>query len=315
MLNLSNYLTEAENTSITYPNLYKPKEVWKIREDNVSSYYGRPDNGYLTASFVLEKNLKWPDLGFNLNVQVMNGGRSLIFLTKEDAELFLKKAYKNYPLPPTLIVAHGRGGEDLVRVDNDKIGIPIYLTKSSIEWLSKLKDTKVPQYIRDRLVGDVELSDDQKHKEEKERIDKERKQNFNDTIVKAINVIDPNLGLYDKYGSICIKFKKGDAIINVEPGSDSKYGITTISFPKVDFGGVSGRSDLQSFLMSSMKNADDLAWYNACTLEDSNHIKILYPKLSLRINWDVDRIIKEINNYLDRVINIVSNYNNVEEFI
>ena len=181
MLSLYNYLTEAENAPITYANLYKPKEVWKIREDNVS-YYGRPDNGYLTASFVLEKNLKWPDLGFNLTVQVMNGGRSLIFLTKEDAELFLKKASKNYQLPK-LIVAHGRGGEDLVRVDNDKIGIPIYVAKSSIEWLSKLEDTKVPQYIRDRLTGEIEISNDQKEKEEKERIDKEQKQNFNDTII------------------------------------------------------------------------------------------------------------------------------------
>lgn len=312
MLSLYNYLTEAENAPITYPNLYKPKEVWKIREDNVS-YYGRPDNGYLTASFVMEKNLKWPDLGFNLTVQVMNGGRSLIFLTKEDAELFLKKASKNYQLPK-LIVAHGRGGEDLVRVDNDKIGIPIYIAKGSIEWLSKLEDTKVPQYIRDRLTGEVEVSDDQKHKEEKERIDKEQKQNFNDTIIKAVRAIDPNLEVYEKYGSTRVKFKKGDAIIDVEPGDDSKLHVSKISFPNISFG---DRDDKENLRLSLMPDIDynNIHWYNSCILLDNNGDRILYPKLSLRRNWDVDRTSKEINNYLDNIINIITNYTTTEEFI
>ena len=313
MSSLSNYLTEAYlteagNAPITYPNLYKPKDVWKIREDN-KYYYGAPDNGYLTASFVMEKNLKWPDLGFNLTVQAINGGRSLIFLTKEDAELFLKKAYKNYKLPE-LIVAHGRGGTELVRIDNDKIGIPIYTAKNSVEYLSTFPDTKVPQYIRDRLTGEVEVSNDQKDKENRERINTEKNENFNETIIKAVKTIDPTCEFYQKYGSIYMTFKKGDAIIDVEPGDNSRFEITTISFPDVDFGDFREIDELNSILMQ-----DKSLPYNSCKLEDSKHHTIYYPKLSLRRTWDVNRVVKEINNYLDNIINIVIGYNNVEEFI
>lgn len=313
---IENYLVEAENAPITYPNLYKPKEVWKIREDN-PSYYGRPDNGYLTASFVMEKNLKWPDLGFNLTVQVMNGGRSLIFLTKEDAELFLKKAYENYSLPE-LVVAHGRGGDELVRVDNDKIGVPIYVAKDIVEWLSNVQDTKVPQYIRDRLTGEVQISKDQKEKEERERIDKERKQKFIETIIKAIKIIDPNCTLTNKNpytGTIDIEFKKGNANIHGRFSREgNKFESMSISFPDEDFT-YNEVEELASLLMPDKEVRDRTRNYNnSFIIEDKNQKIILYPKLSLRITWDVNRCVKEINNYLDNIIDTVNDYNRTEEF-
>ena len=317
MSNLSNYLTEAENAPITYPDLYKPKEVWKIREDN-SSYYGRPDNGYLSASFVLEKNLKWPDLGFNLTVQVMNGGRTLIFLTEEDAKTFLKLAEANYPQLSNynLIVAHGRGGEELVRINNSKVNVPIYISKNVLTWLStNFEDTKVPKELQDRLQGEVQVSNDQKEKEEREQRDKEQKQNFNETIIKAINVIDSTCELYQQYSSICIKFKKENAIIKVEPRGDSKFGLSDVIFSDIDFGDHIQKDELERTLMPDKEVRDKLGWYNSCSIIDKKGQKIFYPRLSLRRTWDVDRVVKEINNYLDTIISIVNGYNNLEDFI
>ena len=115
---------------------------------------------------------------------------------------------------------------------------------------------------------------------------------------------------YQKYGSIYMTFKKGDAIIDVEPGDNSRFEITTISFPDVDFGDFREIDELTSILMRDKSSS-----YNSCKLEDSKHHTIYYPKLSLRRTWDVNRVVKEINNYLDNIINIVIGYNNVEEFI
>ena len=164
------------------------------------------------------------------------------------------------------------------------------------------------------MTGEVEVSDDQKHKEEKERIDKEQKQNFNDTIIKAVSVIDPNLEVYEKYGSTRVKFKKGDAIIDVEPDDYSKLHVSKISFPNISFGNTDDKENLRLSLMPDI-DYKNIHWYNSCILLDNNGDRILYPKLSLRKNWDVNRTSKEINNYLDNIINTITNYTNMEEFI
>lgn len=316
MLNLSKYLTEAENAPITYPDLYKPKNVWKIREDN-PSYYGQPPkNGYLTASFVREKSLKWPDLGFNLTVQVMNGGRSLIFLTKEDAELFLKKAYNNYSLPK-LVVGRGMGGNELVRVDNDKIGIPIYLVKNSIEWLSEVENTKVPQYIRDRLTGEVSVDPEQKEKETKQAQYKQKREHFKQRLFDIYTSIDPeNTKLSPTKNTITITKDNVQIIIETDYHDQDIYTIRSITFKDADFFGI--KDELEEILVpdkDERKRLDFSRSYDSVQIFDRHRNSIRYPELKVRSNWDDEKIKTTIINYINTIINIVNEFNTLEDFI
>ena len=201
-----------------------------------------------------------------------------------------------------------RSGIVQVMVKTDEISIPEIRNEYVIhvKGVVKIKDQPNPNL----LTGEVEVSNDQKDKENRERIKKEQNENFNETIIKAVKAIDPTCEPYQKYSSIYMTFKKGDAIIDVEPGDNSRLEITTISFPDVDFGDFREIHQLQSILMPDKSSS-----YNSCELKDSKHNTIYYPKLSLRRTWDVNRVVKEINNYLDNIINIVTGYTNVEEFI
>lgn len=318
MLNLSKYLTEAENAPITYPDLYKPKNVWKIREDN-PSYYGRPPkNGYLTASFVMEKNLKWPDLGFNLTVQVMNGGRSLIFLTKEDAELFLKKAYNNYSLPK-LVVGRGMGGDELVRVDKDKIGIPIYLVKNSIEWLSEVENTKVPQYIRDRLIGEVSVDPEQKEKETKQSQYKQKREAFKQRLFDIYTSIDPKNTKLSPNKHI-ITITKDNVEIIIKTGyygvHEDIYTIRSITFKDVDFFDI--KDELEEILVPDKDERRRLVLsksYDSVEISGRDRRVIHYPGLKLRSTWDDEKIKTTIINYINTIIHTVNELSTLEDFI
>lgn len=321
MLNLSNCLTEAENASITYPDLYKPKDIWKIREDNdPSGYYGYTVNGYLTASFVLEKNLKWPDLGFNLSVQPMNGGRTLLFLTKEDAEDFLRLANSKYPgLQSGLVVAKGRGGVNIVRV-NTKTTIPIYIQKHAIEYLSGFPDTKVPEEIRKRLEGPLEVEKTQKEKEDKNALDQQKGHDFNVVLRKAVEEIDPQVKVITG-PTLFLDFNYNGAKISLTSTRGALAGtkrakIDKIIFPNIDWDGV--RPALQKTLVPDEEQEDRLNYKNACQIQDSHGMyspSIYYPSITLRQNWDSDRMKKEITTYIDKISDTINSFFNVEEFI
>ena len=197
MLNLSRILEEARNSSVTYPNVYRTNKVWKIREDNHSPW-GRPMNSYLLASFVLKNHLRVLELGFNVRSNSITGDRTLMFLTKEDAESFLTFLKRNYVSDIDwngYIIAGGRCDEDMVRITSDEFGIPVYVYKRSIEYLLKFKDSdlKIPSYVVDRLSDQAIVSKEQQDKEFKKQTLKGKVDEQNERLFNILKSIDPNL--------------------------------------------------------------------------------------------------------------------------
>lgn len=318
MLNLSEYLTEAENAPLGYPNLYKPKVVWKIKEDDKLD----PRNvGYLAVSFPFPKNLKWQQLGFNLVVKIMAGGSTLVFLSEEDAKTFLK-VIKSYPglSGYSLSVARGRGGDELVRI-NTKMSIPMYMSKSTLKWLSDLPDTKVPQELRDRLDGEVEVSQDQKEKEERQAIQKQKDEDFNKKVLDAVKILDPTNLLKNESKSVLVEtymFKYRDAnVVIAKLFGEPRLTLTTVSVD-VPFEDSKLADSLRKILVPEDEDRRKLDYRidNYVGLFDLNHshsIKIL--PLILWSNWDVDRLVKEIKAYLDNIIDTVKSFFGTEEVL
>lgn len=186
-MNYSQLLSEAAQANIEYPDLIKPTVLWRIKNsDNSYSRY-TASSVYLSFSFVMDKNLKFPELGFNLTKNYSLNQRPLCFLTEEDAKQFYD-IYKDKAPDlkiDQLSVGKGRGGIELVRISKDG-SIPVYGLKSSVEYLLNYPDNKVPEYVKKRLDGNVLISDEQKAKDAKEQKAKDKQKVFIDNYFSAL---------------------------------------------------------------------------------------------------------------------------------
>lgn len=187
-MNYSQLLSEANQATINYPDLIKPTVLWRIKNsDNGYSRY-TASSVYLSFSFVMDKNLKFPELGFNLTKNYSLNQRPLCFLTEEDAKQFYD-IYKDKAPDlkiDQLSVGKGRGGIELVRISKDG-SIPVYGSKSSVEYLLNYDDNKVPEYVKKRLDGDVLISDEQKAKDAKKQKAKDKQKVFIDNYFSALH--------------------------------------------------------------------------------------------------------------------------------
>lgn len=186
-MNYSKLLLEADEANITYPDLIKPTVLWRIKnsDDGYSRYTA--SSVYLSFSFVMDKNLKFPELGFNLTKNYSLNQRPLCFLTEEDAKQFYN-IYKDKAPDlkiDQLSVGKGRGGIELVRISKDG-SIPVYGLKSSVEYLLNYPDNKVPEYVKKRLDGNVLISDEQKAKDAKKQKAKDKQKVFIDNYFSAL---------------------------------------------------------------------------------------------------------------------------------
>lgn len=187
-MNYSQLLSEAAQANIEYPDLIKPTVLWRIKNsDNGYSRY-TASSVYLSFSFVMDKNLKFPELGFNLTKNYSLNQRPLCFLTEEDAKQFYD-IYKDKAPDlkiDQLSVGKGRGGIELVRISKDG-SIPVYGLKSSVEYLLNYPDSKVPEYVKKRLDGNVLISDEQKAKDAKKQKAKDKQKVFIDNYFSALH--------------------------------------------------------------------------------------------------------------------------------
>ena len=136
----------------------------------------------------MDKNLKFPELGFNLTKNYSLNQRPLCFLTEEDAKQFYN-IYKDKAPDlkiDQLSVGKGRGGIELVRISKDG-SIPVYGLKSSVEYLLNYPDNKVPEYVKKRLDGNVLISDEQKAKDAKKQKAKDKQKVFIDNYFSALH--------------------------------------------------------------------------------------------------------------------------------
>lgn len=164
----SKLLEEAESAKLNYPDMIRPAKVWRIKENvKLMGYHG---SNYLSFSFVMEKNVKLKELGFNMILNSSLNQRPLAFLSEEDAKQFFD-IYKNkYPDINwnRLEVSGGRGGNDLIRI-NKEGSIPVYGTKSNVEYLLRYEDNKVPEYVKARLKGEISVAQNVLDKEAKQK--------------------------------------------------------------------------------------------------------------------------------------------------
>ena len=187
-MNYSQLLSEADEANITYPDLIKPTVLWRIKNSDDSYSRYTASSVYLSFSFVMDKNLKFPELGFNLTKNYSLNQRPLCFLTEEDAKQFYD-IYKDKAPDlkiDQLSVGKGRGGIELVRISKDG-SIPVYGLKSSVEYLLNYPDNKVPEYVKKRLDGNVLISDEQKAKDAKKQKAKDKQKVFIDNYFSALH--------------------------------------------------------------------------------------------------------------------------------
>ena len=187
-MNYSQLLSEADEANITYPDLIKPTVLWRIKNSDDSYSRYTASSVYLSFSFVMDKNLKFPELGFNLTKNYSLNQRPLCFLTEEDAKQFYN-IYKDKAPDlkiDQLSVGKGRGGIELVRISKDG-SIPVYGLKSSVEYLLNYPDNKVPEYVKKRLDGNVLISDEQKAKDAKKQKAKDKQKVFIDNYFSALH--------------------------------------------------------------------------------------------------------------------------------
>ena len=186
-MNYSQLLSEADEANITYPDLIKPTVLWRIKNSDDSYSRYTASSVYLSFSFVMDKNLKFPELGFNLTKNYSLNQRPLCFLTEEDAKQFYN-IYKDKAPDlkiDQLSVGKGRGGIELVRISKDG-SIPVYGLKSSVEYLLNYPDNKVPEYVKKRLDGNVLISVEQKAKDAKKQKAKDKQKVFIDNYFSAL---------------------------------------------------------------------------------------------------------------------------------
>lgn len=326
MLNLSRILEEARNSSVTYPNVYRTNKVWKIREDNHSPW-GRPMNSYLLASFVLKNHLKVLELGFNVRSNSITGDRTLMFLTKEDAESFLTFLKRNYVSDIDwngYIIAGGRCDEDMVRITSDEFGIPVYVYKRSIEYLLKFKDSdlKIPSYVVDRLSDQAIVSKEQQDKEFKKQTLKGKVDEQNERLFNILKSIDPNLkcnrgGNNNSIGYIIINVYN----VKVEFSSGaagSKNGELNLNFIEFPDRITCDRSDLTEFLKNNL--GDTFMSGNKvslCVYDMFGRPILTYLSERPRIDFrKSDQDIKNlILSYIKKITDIVYKFADTEEFI
>lgn len=154
-----------------------------IKEKNFSNSYG--DIRVLIAHFKNDGTYHPSTIKSNV------GGidrHYVRFLTEEDAKQFYD-IYKDKAPDlkiDQLSVGKGRGGIELVRISKDG-SIPVYGLKSSVEYLLNYPDSKVPEYVKKRLDGNVLISDEQKAKDAKKQKAKDKQKVFIDNYFSALH--------------------------------------------------------------------------------------------------------------------------------
>lgn len=103
---------------------------------------------YITVSFVLERNLRYPELGFNFTETIGQGivhSSQLTFLTRQDAQNFIDKYVRGTFYHPYIAQL-----SDLIFVRIDKGGdIPCYVSDACCEYYDY--NNKLPKAVAERM--------------------------------------------------------------------------------------------------------------------------------------------------------------------
>lgn len=130
-----------------YPD-YVSGPAFKIRSGSPTSLLGDLYS-YLTARFVLPRNVEHDELGFNIGLtggQGVIGGSNITFLSEADANKFISKY-----LPDDYVITYASRSESkLIRVDNYG-EIPCYLDVNGQLLSEKVDSKRISKNLLDRL--------------------------------------------------------------------------------------------------------------------------------------------------------------------
>lgn len=143
--------------------------------DSCKGFHYRISNTwrYVTVSFVLEKNLHYPELGFNFTTTDGQGivhSNLLCFLTQSDADTFIEKyelnGYHSYLSRDTTsnLIKINRGG-----------GIPCYTTRDCCEWYSNRISSKIQQRLEEEPVENPFYESDPNIQDQLQKLQKKEK--------------------------------------------------------------------------------------------------------------------------------------------
>lgn len=325
-MNYNELLEESNNANIQYTDLIKPAKVWRIKK--TYRYRGSYSAIYLSFSFVMEKNLKFPELGFNLLLNRSLNQRPICFINEQDAKQFYD-IYKNKETNlkiESLEIANGRGGNDLVRISKDG-SIPVYGTKSSVEYLLKYEDNKVPEYVKNRLYGEVSISDEQKVKDLKKKKQEDNWSIFIKNYFDALKEL-PLKKVEDKFNieNNPLAHIRFNPIIDIWANKDIEGNPINIYFKFTvnnkksivcDFIKIENNYIFDKDLITVFSKTSSLDVFLDCKddnparliiyLNNNNCDIINYKKLTLSPTLSKDEIKKSINNYIEKLFDFIKN--------
>lgn len=99
----------------------------------------------------------------------------------------------------SLEVAGGRSSQELVRISKDG-SIPVYGNKSSVEYLLRYDNNRVPEYVKNRLTGEAVISDMQKAKDLEKKKEEDRWVMFVKNYFAAVRELPGFHNLNDRLG-------------------------------------------------------------------------------------------------------------------
>lgn len=167
-MNVNNFLEEAVNADVTYPNALTRSELYQIAHNTDHAV-----PAVLCASLVTQKNIPDMRVGFKpvIKESQFSGKSRLLFLSKEDAQKFLDLCKGNPELHhiDAFEVKKARTENVLVRIDNN-FDFPIYCDKDYVKYIFD----KAPDRFEGMLLTSTIKSVDQPEKDSdlEQRIEK-----------------------------------------------------------------------------------------------------------------------------------------------
>lgn len=314
MLNVSDYLIESENASLdSLPNKYITGDVWKIKDE---------EDGLACASFVKPNNLKSGKLSFNVLFQDMCGGRYLRFVSKEDAEKFIyflcNSTQFTTKKPGSFRLVKDITPKTIVRIDDDRLGIPVYIAEDSLTWLLSHPDTKVPQFIQDRMKEETVKTQSYLDKKQQEKEKDDGITLKNEMLKTAINNYPFTMTQPGRYSDQTDYYTKEDVKVTMQ--------FPVYSNGKADLGYIA-----EIIFPDPPTKLRNVEW---TTLGDLIHQK--YPQRSYsggsvkihtksyplgfirNFSWsiasDQEKVNESFKNYLDGLMKIYFDFTNIEDF-
>lgn len=171
--------TKHEPTHPEYPD-YVRGRVYRIQIKSAPTLSGyNYMSHFIAASFVLPRNVKHDELGFNINIVKdlgVKGGSQISFLSRKDAERFIKE----YNIDEEANVYISREAGKFIRIDNYS-DIPCYANpESSIFYsgreLKKFSDNLTNRILKKDKIHKENTFMDEADKKETERIETKKRE-------------------------------------------------------------------------------------------------------------------------------------------